>query len=482
MSKDNTASSYDNSLWLSFYIPNDKISQKFKDVIDSYTNLPASFYYNKDIKESYGLPLLEIKKDKIRQIKQIPLLSKLSNGDYQTEKSQSDYKIVKDVKFFINNLPSFNQYKNQDDLSFIITHNRLLLLEIFEYYKDKDASLKTIEGRINAILRIFFIAFKDKKYDLYQKLSILMLDLLFLHKQDEDQQQLNKNEQERFIPFEIVIKFQKDLLEQYKLNPSYKNNQDLLLISMYRYLPERDELKELKFTTTNKTDDDYVYFDTDGDVLLLLNKSKKKHKELHLNLSEEFKELADILKDSYKTFKRTNLFTDYNDSKTPISIQGLYKRMINLYSFTGKRVGVSILRASYLTYQAEQKRLSVADKKKLAILMRTRKDKIDDNYIKILPKQDKQEIIDDVNADSTKPKREKINPYQKHLDNNKRYYEKNKNQIIERIKKNQASKPKEEINRKRIIYYLNGDDTYKNKVKPETIEKYKIELVNGIYK
>jgi len=216
--------------------------------------------------------------------------------------------------------------------------------------------------------------------------------------------------------------------------------------------------------------------------LLLLNKSKKRHTGLHLNLSEEFKELAEILKDSYKNFKRTYLFTDYNDSETPISIQGLYKRMINLYSFTGKRVGVNILRASYLTYQSEQKRLSVADKKKLAILMRTRKDKIDDNYIKILPKQDKQEIIDDIKADSTKPKREKINPYQKQLDNNKRYYEKHKDQIIERIKKNQASKPKEEINRKRIIYYLNGDDTYKNKVKPETIEKYNIELVNGIYK
>jgi len=200
-----------------------------------YFCIPASFCYDKDIKESYGLPLLEIKKDKIRQIKQIPLLSKLSNGDYQTEKSQSDSRITKDIKFFLNNLPSFKKYKSQDDLSFIITHNRVLLLEIFEYYKDRDASLKTIEGRINAILRIFFIAFKDKKYDLYQKLSILMLDLLFSHKQDEDQQQLNKNEQERFIPFEIVIKFQKDLLEQYKLYPSYKNNQDLLLISMYRY-------------------------------------------------------------------------------------------------------------------------------------------------------------------------------------------------------------------------------------------------------
>ena len=59
--------------------------------------------------------------------------------------------------------------------------------------------------------------------------------------------------------------------------------------------------------------------------------------------------------------------------------------MINLFSFTGKRVGVNILRSSYLTYKAEQKRLTVKDKKQLAILMRTRKDRIDDHYIKILP-------------------------------------------------------------------------------------------------
>ena len=139
------------------------------------------------------------------------------------------------------------------------------------------------------------------------------LDLLFSHKQDEDKQELNDNEKQRFIPFEIVIQFQKDLLEQYKSNPTYQKNQDLLLISLYRYLPERDELKELKYTTTYKTDDDYIYFDKDDDVLLLLNKNKKTHKKVHLNLSEDFKELAEIVKDSYKKFQRTYLFTDYND-------------------------------------------------------------------------------------------------------------------------------------------------------------------------
>ncbi len=484
MIEDKTASSFNNPLWKSFYIPNDTITRRFKEVLKTYDNLPASFYYDDDIKESFGLPLLELKKTLTKPIKETPLLDKLKNGDYQTEKSKTDYKIVKDINFFINNLPSFKKYKDQNDLSFIVKNTRLLLLELLEYYKNKNTSLKTIEGRINGLLRVLYIAFKDKNYLLYQKYSILMLDLLFSHKQDEDKQELNKNEQERFIPFEVVIKFQKDLLEQYQKNPTYKNNQDLLLISLYRYLPERNELKLLKYTTTKKTDDDYIYIDND-DIYLLLNKCKKKHYEFYIDLNEDFKELAQILKDSYETFKRTYLFTDYNNIKSPISLQGLYKRMINLFSFTGKRVGVSILRSSYLTYQAEQKRLTVADKKRLAVLMRTRKDKIDDAYIKILPQENKKEVLNNIIENIPTLTNTKQNPkeaYKKQLINNKTYYDKNKDKIIERVKKNQANKPKEEIARKRILYYLNGDETYKDRVKTETLKKYNITLDNGIYK
>ena len=67
--------------------------------------------------------------------------------------------------------------------------------------------------------------------------------------------------------------------------------------------------------------------------------------------------------------------------------------MINLFSFTNKHVGVNILRSSYFTYQAEQKRLTVKDKKKLATLMRTRKDKIDDHYIKIMPQKENKRLL-----------------------------------------------------------------------------------------
>ena len=72
----------------------------------------------------------------------------------------------------------------------------------------------------------------------------------------------------------------------------------MLLVSLYRWLPERDQLKALKFTTTNKTEekerDDYIYIDNDN-IYLLLNKDKKKHGESHINLSEEFQELTDMV-------------------------------------------------------------------------------------------------------------------------------------------------------------------------------------------
>ena len=38
-----------------------------------------------------------------------------------------------------------------------------------------------------------------------------------------------------------------------------------------------------------------------------------------------------------------------------------------------------------------------------------------------------------------------------------------------------------QVNKKRILYYLNGDDTYEIKIKQTTIEKYNIQYVNGVW-
>ena len=152
-------SSYDNELWKSFYTPDDALTKRCLSAIDKYNDLPATFYILQDTPDSFGLANLEIKSKILKKIKTIPLLSKLTNGEYQTETSKSDNKILEDIKFFCNNIPSFKKYDKTDDLSYIINNHRLLVIEILEYCaKTPTISLRTIEGRIVGMMRIFYIA------------------------------------------------------------------------------------------------------------------------------------------------------------------------------------------------------------------------------------------------------------------------------------------------------------------------------------
>ena len=109
----------------------------------------------------------------------------------------------------------------------------------------------------------------------------MMLDLFFSFRQDEEEQKLNENEAQRFIPFEMVI----DLIQLLKTIRIYYYFH--FIVGFQEWLPERDELKFLRFTTTNKTDNDYNYVQM---------RDKNRHRELHINLSEDFKELAETVK------------------------------------------------------------------------------------------------------------------------------------------------------------------------------------------
>ena len=55
-------------------------------------------------------------------ISEIPLFCKLINGDYQMATSKSDKKIASSIQFFVNNLPSFQQFKNNDNLDWVVKY------------------------------------------------------------------------------------------------------------------------------------------------------------------------------------------------------------------------------------------------------------------------------------------------------------------------------------------------------------------------
>ena len=179
-----------------FYIPNDNLTKIYNKIMDTNDKLPPTFYDNKT-NESFGLGNLEIKKQYIKPIKKLPLYSKLSDGDYETDKSKSDDKITKDINFIINNLPSFHKYKDTDNLDWVIKEHRKLFIEILDYYNKKPStSLTTIEGRVVGMMRIFYIAYETKQYELYKKYSAIVFDLRDYFKLDENKQELNKREQE----------------------------------------------------------------------------------------------------------------------------------------------------------------------------------------------------------------------------------------------------------------------------------------------
>lgn len=480
-----------NELWDNFYLPQDKITKEYINVLKKYENrLPANFYYYKEIKESFGLPILELKKKYIQPIKDIVLFSKLIKGEYHTSKSKSDSVIAKSIKWMTTYLPSFKKYQDVDDLSYIIKNHRLLTLEIFKYYAEyPKISFTTIESRFVAILRIFYIAYGNnntsKQYDLYKKISLIMVNLHYHHKQDEDKMILNEREDKAFVPFNIILGKQKQLesafnnIQNKTSKEAYKLNQDLLLVSLYSIGPIlRDEAKELKYTTEQQKQGNYIYI-KDDDVIMDLLDIKKKHKAIYYNLTEEYSELARLLKESYDLYKRDYVFTAYDNINLQASKQILSKRLIKIFSFTGKNIGTNSIRSSYYTYKTDMEKLTTEQKKKIAETMRTSVKYLDEAYNKKLSNSDdvKKEVII---INEREPIKE-TNRYLQQLERNRKYYNENKEKVLERHKNNYENSDKEILKRKKILYYLNNDVEYINRIKKSTMEKYNIKEEDGKY-
>ena len=71
--------------------------------------------------------------------------------------------------------------------------------------------------------------------------------------------------------------------------------------------------------------------------------------------------------------------------------------------------------------------------------------------------------------------------YENQLKPNKVYYNAHREDILEKQKTYKNGLDKKVKARKKILYFLNNDQTYWNKIKQTTIEKYDLKLVDGIW-
>ena len=476
--------SIDDIYWRTyFYMPDDEISRKYFSIVENYEKLPASM--------TDGLGNLEVKEPE--PIKQIPSFRKLINGDYQTATSKSDKNISSSIKCFFNNLPSFQQFKNNDNLDWVIRYHRLLTTELLEYSLNHNSSVATVKSRFNAITRIMRLAFKSKTPDLYEKFSRIVRDLGDYFDDDEYDNILSPEEEHKFITWDIVITKQKQLERQFysiqnkHTKQAYELNNDLLLLSMYSLIPPlRNEIKHLNFTIQRKRDNDYIWMDTDGEILLDLNLEKKRHKPIAFSISKDAPELANIIKDSYNLYPREYVFTPkntYPNFNKKASQASLDARLKALFAFTGKSVSINSLRSSYVSYMVHQamvkgKLLSVKEKNKIAEKMRSSRKYFDESYTKLFqinPQQQAHPIKQEDNIDVI----DETNAYQRQQARINSYYHQHKEEIIRKQKEYQQKLGSFTNSRNRLLRFLNSSPDYERSMKETTKTKYNFHKING---
>ena len=481
--------SYNNEFWVKhFTTPKDEITKLYQEATDKLGDLlPANFRLIDDVPEAFGIANLELKPEFVKPIKEIPLLSKLEKGEYETAGTKSDKNIASSIKFFRNNLPTFNHFhSNSDDISWVVREDRMLVAELLKFYSTKDkTSIATIKSRFNAITRIFRIAYQTKNYQLYDKYSSCVIFLGQQFEADEFDNELNETELKKFVPFNVVLDKQKELqqafegLQNKQSILAYDLNQDLLLVSLYSLIPPlRNEVKTLKFTTTSQLKEDWIVIKPNA-VLMDLNENKKRHEEILFNLTEDAPDLAKILLTSYELYPRDFLFTHYNkypDVSSQASVGTLDDRLTKIFSFTGKSVSVNSLRSSYVSYMNSEaikngKQLSVKQKEKIAYRMRTSRKYLDEAYLKIFPTS--QQDIKPVVAVAVKAEPiDETTPYQRQIMRTQKYYYDNKEKVLAKQKKYKDNQSLISKSRAKMLYYLNSDSEYYKKLKPATQAKY----------
>ena len=486
----------DHPFWKdNFYTPQDNTTQEYMEATEKLKNLPSSFVLMRGIESAFGVANLELNPDLVKPIKRIPLFSKLSKGEYETAGSKSDKtNIAGSIKFFRNNLASFVQYKNDDDISWVIHQHRQLVAEILDYYGNKEKpSLATIKSRFNAITRLFRIAYETKNYELYEKYSSLVLFLTREFEDDEFDNQLSEEELKNFVTFDIVLEKQKELKKQFELikkktsRIAYDLNQDLVLVSIYSLIPPlRQEPMTLKFSKALKREGDWVVVKPD-DVILDLNEIKKKHPSVMFHLAKDAPELATILRESFELYPREFLFTHYKkypDVSHQASPATMSDRLSAIFSYTGKKVGINALRSSYVSFQNSEairngKQLTVKQKEKIAERMRSSRKYLDEAYLKIFPiLQEDLRQKEPASEPVVRPIDETL-PTERQNRRTKQYYYDNKEKVLAQQKEYQDKKSLFEKAKIKMLYYLNSDPEYYKKLKPSTQEKYNFKKVNG---
>jgi hypothetical protein len=452
---------------------------------------------------------------------------------------KTEEKYAKRIKFYTKTFEPFQKYQDTDDLKWIVKENRALLYEIMKYNNEKNNSLSSLNIDLKTMVRVIKLLLGDKD-ELRYKYTAIQNSLTNIENlKDDDNKVLSKNELNQFVPYEQLLKIV-DMLEQnYNdkldkvLNETdakiikhpvevFQAHQLYLAVALYVLdYPSRSEKYNMDFIENEKDaekDKNYVLIQKNSNVCkLIFNQEIKGHSPISYNLNSKYieglnKRLNKLLKYSYKTYPRKNLFINqlsYQKGKyVKVSGDSVSKWVSDLLD--NKNMGVNGFRSSFVSYYLPK--MNNSQKTIMAYRMRTSVNIMSRSYykqytspddlikVKIDPdmpleantsvgtsKNNAFNINDDTMPNNKKNKDIELSPdilnvpkikltkYERRKVNFEKWINTGNNREKHRERVKEHSKT-DRVYALRIVRELNnGIQDYK-KIKPETIKKYQIKI------
>lgn len=358
-------------------------------------------------------------------------LEKLKNGEYKAlyrdkrskgNKSTTEYSYALRIEFFTKTFDDFKKFENVDDIGWIVKNNRLLLYNILKYHNENSNTIFTINRDMKALTRVMKLLLGEED-ELRYKFSVLQTAFTDLeHLSDDNNKITSEREFRTFVPYEHLFELCDKKEQEYfeKVNefkkarnePEYNNVQEMyeinsengglhssemfhfhqislaIAINIWNY-PSRTENFTMYFTENPDTiekGENYVHFTNDNKCMMIYNDDKKCHKPVsyHLNSAALLglnTRLCNMLKYSYKTYKRSSMFLQKNEwrrNKKPVSSAAIGKWLSEL--IPNKNIGVNTFRSSFVSYYFPK--WNNRQRNVMAIRMRTSMSQIMRSYLK----------------------------------------------------------------------------------------------------
>ena len=310
-------------------------------------------------------------------------LEEFARGDFKNKyidkknnKASTEKMYAGRISYFIDQF--FPQYKNKDDLRWIIIKQRELIYHLLKYHSEKNHAIPTINKDFKVIVRVVKLMLGEE-HELRYKFSALQIAFTDLENMADDLNKVkSKQELKSFVPYEQLLDICDDLDRQYqeglsKLLPENRENgrkhsndlfniHQLLIafaINVWDY-PSRREKYTMEFIKSDKdalSNKNYVVVPDNNICKIILNEVVKEHKPISYTLNSPAilqlnKRLCALLKMSNKTYPRNHIFISANgwqsQKLTPVTAPTVSIWLRKYIS--SKNIGIDTFRSSFVSY------------------------------------------------------------------------------------------------------------------------------------